>query len=192
MLVETLMSVAGQSEPPDVIVVAYDTDRSGAAVTRQAGTDRVGTSLVAYADDDDLLHPQHLERLHATLVETGADLVYPWFDVLNGTDPFPQFYGRPWDNGDPHQIPVTFLARTDVIRAAGGWTEGWDRSSAEDPGVDVDGNRAGEDWHLLLRLVGNGAKIVHLPERTWIWRHWTAGSRVGNSSGLPSRIPWEI
>lgn len=185
MLREALRSVADQTLAPDAIIIQEDVNREGAAVTRQKGTDRVDTDTVAFLDDDDVLYPQHLERLHATMQETGADLVYGWFDVQGGTDPFPQFEGLPWDSAVPRQFPVTYLARTEAIRVAGGWTDGWDPANAENPGTDEYGNRAGEDFRLTLRLVANGAKIVHLPERTWGWRH-----HVGNTSGLPSRVHW--
>lgn len=192
MLREAIRSIADQTLPPDMIVVQDDERREGAPINRERGTNKVTTGLVAYLDDDDRFLPHHLEVLAAELERTGADLVYPWFTVEGGTDPFPMFFDQPWDNAAPHQIPVTFLARVDAIRAAEGWAAGWDPEMAEDPGTDEYGNRAGEDWMLTLRLVANDAKIVHLPDRSWIWRHWLGGAGLGNSSGLPSRVPWGI
>lgn len=179
-----LRSVADQTLPPAAIVVEEDVERCGAAFTREAGTARVATGRVAYLDDDDEFDPQHLERLAAVMDETGADLVYPWFMVVDSTgspqplwDPFPHHFGRPWDNADPVQFPVTFLARTDAVREAGGW--------APLPAEDQPAGYPGEDWRLILALAAADAKIVHLPERTWRWWHWG-----GNASGMPSRIPW--
>lgn len=176
-----LESVWNQQLQPEVVVIAQDTGRRGAPYNRQRGTDSVATEWVAYLDDDDEFYPQHLIRLASTARETGADLVFPWFDVHGGQDPFPHHEGQPWDDADPRQIPVTFLARTAAIRAAGGWDD-----QVAEVGVDPEGNRAGEDWRLTLRLIGKGSKIVHLPERTWRWHHHGL-----NSSGLPQRINWE-
>lgn len=186
LLARALASIGAQTLLPEVVVITEDTRRLGAARNRQNGTDQVATEFVAYLDDDDELDPPHLERLAAEMNRTGADLIFPWFTVVGGTDPFPHSFGRPWDNTEPHQIPVTFLARTEVIREAGGWTLGWEEVDAEDPGTDRDGNRAGEDWRLCLRLCAMDAKIVHLPERTWRWHHDS-----GNTSGLPSRVRWD-
>lgn len=183
LLRRALESVWTQTLQPDQVVIAQDTQRYGAAWNRHLGTLNVHTPWVAYLDDDDELYPSHLERLKEVAVTEQADLVYPWFDVIGGSDPFPMFFDLPWDNAHPHQIPVTFLALTRSIVAGGGWYDGVD---PEDPSQDPDGNRAGEDWRLTCRLVDNGAKLVHLPERTWAWHHDS-----GNTSGVPSRVTWE-
>ena len=75
----------------------------------------VHTPYVAYLDDDDRLKPNHLELLEHELRRTHADLVFPWFDVVGGDDPFPANEGRPFDPDKPVQIPVTFLARTAAV-----------------------------------------------------------------------------
>lgn len=185
LLARALESVWRQTLQPDAIVINQDNDRRGAAWNRQDGTNAVATEFVAFLDDDDQFYTNHLYALAAHLRETGADLVYPWFDVLGGNDPFPHHEGLPWTNDAPVQVPVTFLARTAAIRDAGGWTDDWDLARAEDPGTDPEGNRAGEDWRLTLRLIEKGYKIVHLNERTWQWDHTS-----GNTSGLPSRVQW--
>lgn len=179
LLGRALASVMTQTLEPDNIIVSIDTERQGAAVTRQRGTDAVCTPLVAYLDDDDEMNPDHLELLKAELLRTGADLVFPWFDVIGGTDPFPMHEGKPWNNEVPTQFPITYLARMAAIRKAGGWA-----TVPEGPAHE-DGNRAGEDWRLQLHLIETGAVIVHLPMRTWRWHHDSA-----NSSGLPGRIKW--
>jgi glycosyltransferase involved in cell wall biosynthesis len=180
MLQRALASIWAQEVAPDAVIVTLDTDRRGAPYNRDAGLAKVDTEYVAFLDDDDELYPQHLRLLLAVAAQTGADLVYPWFDVLGGTDPFAEHFGQPWSNDAPHQVPVTFLARTVAVRDALGFSGGWD--PAHDPGIDAVGNRAGEDWQLILRLCKANARIVHLPERTWAWHHHGA-----NTSGLPSR-----
>lgn len=182
MLNRALASVWAQTRLPDAVAVAADTRRAGAPATRDAALGMVETELTAFLDDDDRLFPVHLELLAAELARTGADLVYPWYEVHGGTDPHARWEGVPWDDARPHQVPVTFLARTQAIRAAGGFSAAWDPSQGEDPGTDAHGNRAGEDYRLILRLAAAGAKIVHLPARTWVWNHHGA-----NTMGLPSR-----
>lgn len=182
LLARALGSVARQTRPAAAISVAVDLRRQGAPATRDRALAAVDTELVACLDDDDELGPEHLAKLAACMDATGADLVYPWYEVVGGTDPFPQWYGAPWDDTRPHQVPVTWLARTALVRQVGGFSYGWDPSQGADPGTDADGNRAGEDYRLILRMVAAGARIVHLPERTWRWFH-----NSGNTSGLPSR-----
>lgn len=184
LLMRALDSVCAQHLPATAIHVAMDHDRLGAAATRDRALAAVDTEWVAFLDDDDEMYPTHLRALAMHQETTGADLVYPWFDVAGGTDPFPHWRGVPWDGANPHQVPVTFLARTAAIRDAGGFSYGWDPSQGEDPGTDPEGNRAGEDWRLMLRLVAAGAVIVHLNQRTWRWHHHDT-----NTSGLPSRVP---
>lgn len=186
LLRRALETVYEQTLQPDAVVVSQDNDRRGAAHNRQRGTDMVQTEFVAYLDDDDELRPNHLQLLRDNLRDT-ADLIYPWFDVVGGCDPFPTFEGKDWDG---NQVPVTFLARTESIRRAGGWddsalfnTPGFD--PLHDPGVDPDGNRAGEDYRLILRMINLGMGIQHLNARTWMWHHDS-----GNTSGLPARVGW--
>jgi glycosyltransferase involved in cell wall biosynthesis len=181
MLHRALNSVTAQTLQPEVVIVQEDSDRKGAAATRQRAQDSVETEYTCPLDDDDELLPMHTEHLFAEAQRTDADLVFPWYEVHGGGDPMPEAFGRDWEayltEFGPYQFPVTFLARTEVIRAAGGWEpmpEG-QRLAAQ----------PGEDWRLCLALVAMGAKIVHLPEKTWIWHH-----HGQNTSGLPERVAW--
>lgn len=184
MLNRALTSVHRQTVQPAMINVRSDVDKVGAAINRDltVGIGTIQTEWLAFLDDDDEMEPTHLKDLLDHAKTTHADLVYPWFTVNGGTDPFPQWYGVPWDNATPHQIPITFLVKTDAYIEAGGFSKDWDPSQGADPGVDTDGNRAGEDYRFILRQVANGRKIVHLPKRTWIWYH-----HHSNTMGLPSR-----
>jgi glycosyltransferase involved in cell wall biosynthesis len=190
LLARALASVGRQTLQPDTVHISDDVDRIGGARNRQRALDRVTTYLTAPLDDDDEFLPHHLEVLADEMERTGADLIFGWFHVIGGTDPFPWAEGKPWDDQEPHQVPVTWLAETEVIRSVGGFAGEWDVTQAEDPGIDAAGNRAGEDYRLILRLINAGAKIVHLNNRTWNWYHWLDGSRIGNSMGLPSRVNW--
>lgn len=179
MLARALTSVTQQLLQPDAVIVAIDNDRLGAAGNRDYGLSRVTTEFVAFLDDDDEFYPHHLRDLKRHQETHDADLVYPWFDVKGGTDPFPMHEGREWDHSDPHQIPITTLCRTDVARAVGGFSMDFDIDSNE---FDADGNRAGEDFRFTLKLSAIDARIVHLNQRTWVWHH-----HGGNTSGLPSK-----
>jgi hypothetical protein len=177
---ETLMravwSAERQSLAPTAVVIEPDTERLGASQTRQRGLQRVTTEWVAFLDDDDELLPEHLEHLLACATEQGADYVYSWYEVVGGLDPMPQFFGRPWDNEQPHQTTITTLVRTELAQSVG---------FGGDPEADPNGGGAfvsGEDYRFTLGCMAAGAKIVHLPERTWFWHH-----HGGNTSGLPSR-----
>lgn len=183
LLARAIASVGAQTLLPDTVVIVEDTERLGGARNRQRGLDQVTTQYVAHLDDDDEFLPQHLERLRDTIRETGADLVYPWFTVVGGSDPFPWAYGKPWDDNEPHQVPVTSLALTGALKEAGGWDGDWDVDAATDPGVDSEGNRAGEDYRLILRMIERQMVIHHLPEISWLWHHDSQ-----NTMGLPSRI----
>lgn len=175
-LERALASVRAQSLRPREVVVEFDEERLGAAATRQRALDRVRTSWTAFLDDDDEFKPEHLAVLRAAADEHEADYVYSWYDVEGGTDPAPQFFGVPWSDDAPHITTITVLVRTDLAQEVGfqdGGHPGWR------PGEPVVG---GEDHRFTLGCVEAGAKIVHVPERTWIWHHHGA-----NTSGLPSR-----
>lgn len=180
MLARALASVSAQTLQPRAIIIANDTDSVGAAVNRDRGLASVTTPLVAFLDDDDEMEPHHLQQLHRTMQATRADLVYPWFTVIGGSDPFPHLFGKPYDAET--QTTVTFLAKTNMVKAAGGFSRDWDTSVGTDPGVDSRGNRAGEEYRLVRRMWNMGCHIEHHPARTWKWHH-----HMGNTMGLPAR-----
>ena len=176
MLARALASVAAQTMIPDEISVVVDHGRGGAWSARERAWRATSSHWVAFLDDDDELGPEHLSKLVRCAVDHDADFVYPWFDVIGGTDPFPQFEGQPWDPDHPHQTTITGLWRRSALEAVGGFPE---------PGpatTDELGNRHGEDYGAVLALNAKGGRIVHLPERTWRWHHHGA-----NTSGLPTR-----
>ena len=177
-LVRALRSAAFQSFPPAAISVAVDLDREGAAVTRTRACQAVETEWIAFLDDDDELWPDHLLTLATAQAETGADVVYPWCEVVGGSDPFPQFEGQPWDPAAPHLFPITTLVRTEVVEAAGYFLGPRLDPTEFDP---PDMTEGGEDWPFWLR-VNEIATIHHHPERTWTWHH-----HGGNTSGRPDR-----
>jgi glycosyltransferase involved in cell wall biosynthesis len=176
LLQRAITSVLAQTRPVDEIHVVIDHGRQGAAATRTRACQAASADWLALLDDDDQFYPQHVERLLACAQETGADLVWPWFDVEGGTDPFPPaFFGRQWHPAEPHQFPITVLVRREALEAVG-----WFLITAED-GVRMPG-WTGEDMLCWVRLSLAGFKLVHLPERTWRWHHDSS-----NTQGLPDR-----
>lgn len=173
MLARARQSVADQIYRPVQVIVIEDVGKAGAARNRQQGLDQVATEWVAFLDDDDEMLPGHLLALVRAQQIHGADIVWPWFDVQGGTDPFPMHEGRQWDPTNPHQIPITVLARTEAVRAVGGFHD------MPEGSLDPRGQRAGEDWDLWLRMSAAGYRFHHVNERTWIWNH-----HGGNTSGL--------
>lgn len=178
LLREACASVAAQQLQPHEVIVEVDHGAQGPAHTRNAALGRVDSKWVAFLDDDDLMAPQHLQRLAEVQQETGADVLWPWFWVMGGTDPFPSHFGRQWDAEHPHIFPITTLVRTEVLRDVGGFR---DMGEVADPN-DASRTVAGEDWDLWLRISAAGARFHHVPERTWTWRH-----HANNTSGLPGR-----
>lgn len=174
LLRRALDSVAAQTLPAAQIVVVTDHHRLGAPANRQRGLDQVETDWVAFLDDDDEFKPHHLQACMQAALDEEADMVFPWFEVYGGLDPFPHYFGKPWDKAVPTHTTVTTLVRTAVAREAGGFV------CPET--ADLSGKQfADEDWLFTLR-VNEVGKIYHLAEKTWIWHHDS-----GNTSGLPHR-----
>lgn len=171
MLVRALQSVTNQTRPVDAISVAIDNGHKGPGITRTQALFGLDTKWVAPLDDDDEFYPHHIQTLMDYVTDSDADVVYPWFDVQGGTDPFPQFFGKPWDDADPHVFGCWFIARRELLLDIGGWLSREEMGDQWKPEWQGDGSGGGEDWNLILRMVAAGAKIEHLPIRTYIWHH---------------------
>lgn len=156
--------------PAGGIVVALDTDGDGAAVARNRALEQVTTPYVAFLDSDDEMYPDHLLRLARYIRLTGVDVAYSGWD---GPDPTGMF-GKSFDPvllQRTNYIPVTVLALTAAVRAAGGFQ----------PHPDENGDPC-EDWGLWLAMCAQGARFGHLPIRTW-------RMSPGGTRGRPDRGP---
>lgn len=172
MLRNALDSVLSQTHQPDALSVAIDHHHAGAAITRTHAVRAARTRWVAMLDDDDRMLPMHLDVLRHAAEDTGADFVFPWFHVVGGTDPFPQHFGKTFDPLAPTHTTVTTMVRTELAQEVG--------YVAPEDGDGAGGS--GEDWNFVLGCIAAGAKIVHVPQRTWIWNHHGA-----NTSGRNDR-----
>lgn len=166
-----LASVLGQSRPVDAVSVHIDHEHLGAAQSRTRALAGVGTQWTALLDDDDEWTPDHVRLLLEHAESTGADLVYPWFTVPGGFDPWPHREGQPFDAEllrTENYIPVTVLVRTQALLDAGGFTP---KGPPDNPC---------DDWGTWERLLAAGARFEHLPRRTWIW-HWHGANTSGRA-----------
>lgn len=167
-LAAALMSIGTQNQLPEAVLIMEDRNREGSAAMRNRALGRVQTEWVTFLDDDDRLYPHHLSTLMAAQKETGADVVYGWYDVQGGTDPRPDMFGKPFDPEELRRgsfITVPSLVRASLARRAGfEYRQGLD------------------DWGFYLNLLNLGAIFHHVPERLFEWLHW-----AGNTSGSPDR-----
>lgn len=190
-LTEALASVHAQTHPPDAVVVTVDTERRGPAPQRNDAVYSCPTLTrwVAFLDDDDIWYPQHLAVLLDAADTTGADVVYPWFELrdahgrdINVHDPLfiggERAFGRPFDETarthlltTGNFIPVTALVRRSAFLAVGGFPT---------PGTPEWPHTECEDWGLWQRLAQAGASFHHVPERTWEWR-WHGRNTSGRT-----------
>jgi hypothetical protein len=172
LLARAIMSISNQTHPVQAISVAIDNNHEGSGPTRTRAMRAVQTEWTAFLDDDDQWMSHHLQHLVDLQHETGADFLWPWFQVIGGgTDPFPQHRGRQWDPSDPHIIPVCTLVRTELAQ------------QCEFPHHTVNGY-GGDDFGFTLQMSELGAKFAHTPEISFLWDHAPPG---GNTSGLPHR-----
>lgn len=187
MLQRAVGSVRLQTMPAAQIAVVVDAGREGAAMTRQRALERVESSMqwVAFLDDDDEFKPGHLAALYSHAMATEADYVYSWYDVVDFAgrpqphwDPRATEFGLPWDNAAPRQTTIVTLVRAELARAAGFVYADTTPAALRTPGRQF----GAEDWLFTLECLRLGAKISHLPERTWRWYHHGL-----NTSGLPTR-----
>jgi hypothetical protein len=193
-LERAVRSVNRQSAPPADISIHVDHDHAGAHVARNAALAAVATPWVAFLDDDDTFHPNHLQVLIDGANRSGADLIstYPAPDPPGLQDALVCCYKGipvrgpvhvPWgpeqlDHLDarkgqrcPHcgkprgsYIMMTNLVRTDLIDKIGGFPE------PVSMGDDFAGCGA-EDYLFLLALLDVGAQFHHVTgQRTWTYR----------------------
>lgn len=178
MLDRALKSVNLQTLPPAAVSVAVDVNGEGAPATRQRALDAVRTQWTAFLDSDDFFLPRHLALLAAHAQETGADMVYSWFKVMNAQgqileeDPIfpPTHFTEPFDPGNPVETTITTLVRTELAQQVG--FQALNRGE----------QNTGEDRFFTLGVIQAGGKVSHLVEKSWIWVH-----HGRNTSGLPAK-----
>lgn len=172
LLARAMSSVMRQTRPVEAVSLAVDLERNGAADTRNQALEAVRTEWTAFLDDDDEWYPDHVRSLAEHAEDTTADMVYPWFDVPEGWDPFPDMEGQPFRPAELDRrnwIPVTVLIRTEMILDIGGFRP---KGPPDNPC---------EDWATWLAVRDAGQKIEHFNGRTWAW-HWHKGNTSGKGA----------
>jgi hypothetical protein len=177
LLSRALASVGAQTRPADALAVAVDADRAGAWVTRNRAARMARTRWVAFLDDDDELLPHHLEHLLWAAAEQRADVVWGWFEVVGGNDPFPpHFPTKQYDPAQPHVVPISYLVRRELLEEA----------TEQMGGFLPDGSSGGawdaQDGPLMTAMCTLGGVLCPTGEVTWRWHH-----HGKNTSGLPGK-----
>lgn len=172
MLYRALGSVRNQTYPVSQVSIATDHWHQGAATTRQRALDGITTEWVSFLDDDDALMPTYTEKLVRFAQDTGADYVFPWFEVVGGHDPFPQHFGKVYNMAEPTHTTITVMVKTELAKSVG----------FRDPEGGDGAGGSGEDWDFTLRCIEAGATIMHYPERLFWYFH-----NSGNTSGRNDR-----
>jgi hypothetical protein len=182
LLKRAVASVSNQNLKVAEHLVELDKNKEGHTVMLDRMINKAKTKYVAILDDDDELLPHHIELLYKKIEETQADLVYPHFKYSNLPDGghLERFRGLAWSNDNVHQVPITWIAKRETILEVGGFSEGFDINSYE---VDNEGNRIGQDFHLIKKLAAANKHITNIPEVTWIYH-------VGHGSTLGMPIKW--
>jgi hypothetical protein len=189
-LVRAELSVMTQRRQPDQLLIEMDSERTGAAATRNRLLRQVTTDVIAWLDDDDAMKDNHLMACMRVLEQNpSVDLVYPRPVMIGGTDPTATTRGgifpvSPWGlRFGPEQaahirhvgsfIPMTHLVRTEAVDRINGFPEGRTLPN---------GRYQGEDERYLINLLDDGATFEHLDRPTWYW-HVNQRSTAGK--GLP-------
>ena len=165
-------SVAAQTVPVQH-VVHLDAHRSTARTRNEAITAVLGErhdrpEWLAILDDDDTLHPWHIEALLGA-ADNAAQVVYSFNDGY-----VPAGCNRSWGSTTVERrksgrllrqsnfIPATILLRTDAWEAVGGYPDVY-----------------AEDWALLLRVLNEFGPVafVSVPEVTWTYHRGSPGSK---------------
>ena len=163
-LLEAIESVAAQTVQPDEHLIAVDYKREGGARVYSMLASMVTSEWTAILPDDDVLYPEHIEKLLAAA--GSAEVVYSWCEAT-GHGPW-QGYNQGFD---PSILRVgsivshVAMVRTDLIQHLGGWQ-----------------NERGYDWRFWVNALESGAEFVCVPEPTWRYRlepQWRHESRGG-------------
>jgi hypothetical protein len=193
LLADALTSVAAQEEPPARVIVVDDGSAhpvavdeggpvevirhggaAGVSAARNRGVERVATEWVAFLDDDDLWAPAKLARQLAAAMRAGAAFAWCSVVVVDGrrrpvglvpaADPGALLPGLVRSNviGSPSSV----LARTELVRAVGGFDEQLALLA---------------DWDLWLRLAAAGTGAASREVLTAYTEH--AGSMTAAARG---------
>lgn len=147
----SIASVIAQSVTPADHLVLIDYQRLGGWRPMNVLANAVQTEWTQILTDDDMLLPQHFEKLWPLCND--ADVVYSPA-LLLGNSPW-EGYDEPFDAAKLRTKSIVShnaLVRTELIRKVGGWKQ-----------------ESGYDWTFWVRCLDAGARFARLPETTWIY-----------------------
>lgn len=162
LLAQCKASVQAQTLPA-FHLTGFDSDRIGPARVRNILVSSLPPEYdwIAFLDDDDLLFPDHLEKLAA--VTEDADVIYSRCRQPHATKhgPFDRNVLRV-----ANFISVTSLVRRSMFEKVGGFPDA--------PKL--------EDWLLWNKIADAGGRFVFVNAETWIYRVNPEDSRNANTS----------
>lgn len=165
-----LISVHKQTYKCDTIVVT-DEHHEGAWATRNKAAAMAETEWIGFLDDDDILMDHHVEHLLGVAAEQRAQMVWGWFVVIGGADPWPHYRGLQYDPAQPHVVPITYLIKRKLFLKTDGFQP------------DASGIWDLQDQPVLDQAHRLSKGALFADEcKTWWWHH-----HGGNTSGLPTR-----
>jgi glycosyltransferase involved in cell wall biosynthesis len=168
-----LPSVFTQTHPVSEIAVSFDLKKEGAWENRNNAIKMANSEWIAFLDDDDEFQPHHVGTLLNAAHEHQADVVWGWFEVIGGSDPFPMHRGRQWSIDTPHIFPITCLVRRSLIL---------DSNATFMSDNQNIGSWENQDCPFWKSIHDAGGNFLAIPDTTWNWYH-----HESNTSGLPNR-----
>jgi glycosyltransferase involved in cell wall biosynthesis len=196
-ILQTLVSVMKQSLLPREIVVVdngsvdaskeiarsfsgvtlYQQLRKGTHYARQLGLEKSLSEFVLFLDQDDILHPQHLEILSSLLqvypdacAALSRTITFHTDEDLHFSRPFvkPEIFD-PWETFPFHRIdsPSLVLIRRNALEAIGGWptANGWSSD------VDAWFKLSSMSPMIRNRSVTAAYRTNHKTATSYQWRH---------------------
>jgi glycosyltransferase involved in cell wall biosynthesis len=148
LLQECIASVKAQTRPADIHAIEVDIHCMGPAKLRNKIVSELPDNIdwLAFLDDDDIMFPNHLEKL--TAVAENADVVYSpsqYTGVVHALDLKKMRICN--------HIAITSLVRRSMFEQVGGFVD-----------------RRMEDWELWKKIVAAGGRFIFVPEQTWEYR----------------------
>lgn len=115
-----------QLKYPDRVMVLSE-KRPGACAARQCGLDAVETDWTLFFDSDDVMLPNHLERIRDMILSAPDAELIGWDVYISESDNKKSVHSFPTRDMQYHSLfhggmaTQRYCARTSLFRAAGGW-----------------------------------------------------------------------
>lgn len=184
LLARAISSIEKQKIPSWIKISTFvhvDKEQSGAWNSRNAAIDLAineNPDWVLFLDDDDELYPNAVHLLVTLANQFDVDIAWGWFDVIGGTDPFPDSRGRQFNIEDPHIVPIVYLVKASILFKCH-----IEMNGAFKPNNDIIlGEWQQQDLPIFKQMITAGAKSKAISEKVWIWHH-----HGQNTSGMPHK-----